>query len=341
MSLLLIEGFDNYTTVAEMTAGNKINYKISSGTSLVTGRSGSGQSFQFGSAANSSILNFPFVANDTIIVGFAFRVTTASSTYPIIWFRQNITTQAGLYIDGAGYLYLRKGTSATGQVISSSPIPFSTWMYMECKLVVHDTTGSFEVKVDGVSVGTVSGDTDLANGTDLCNNVSFTGHNFGANTTKLDDIYICDGTGSINNNFLGDCVVETIRPDGIGANTNWTPSAGANYAAVDEALEDGDTTYVSSSTATNKDTYTFAAITSGNTDVRGVGVTVVAERKDGGERALTTETVDGATTQTGANMYIGAGQYGHYQTVHETYDGTNKWTVAKVDGGEFGVTVSV
>jgi len=338
MSLLMIEGFDNYTAVTDITLGNRANY-ANVGSALVTGRSGSGQSLRVASSSQL-IIQYPFPEAGTVIAGFAIRIgSIPSATKILATFRYNAVSQASIYLDSGGYYHIRKGVSATGEVITTTTASIGAWQYMELKLVVHDSTGSLELKLDGDSLGTVNGDTDLANGSDLVNELRI--YALTTSGVSIDDMYICDGSGSLNNDFLGDCTVETIRPDGAGANTNWTPSAGANYAAVDEALEDGDTTYVSSSTSTDKDTYTFAAITSGNTDVRGVGVTVVAERKDGGERALTTETIDGGNTQTGANMYIGGGQYAHYHTVHETYDGTNKWTVAKVDGGEFGVTVSV
>ncbi len=47
----------------------------------------------------------------------------------------------------------------------------------------------------------------------------------------------------------------TLRPDSAGSETNWTPNTGANYAAVDEASNDGDTTYVSRTSTIANDTY--------------------------------------------------------------------------------------
>lgn len=51
----------------------------------------------------------------------------------------------------------------------------------------------------------------------------------------------------------------TLRPDGAGDDTNWTPNTGANYAAVDEAVSDNDTTYVeNTSTSALDDLYNIA-----------------------------------------------------------------------------------
>jgi len=334
----MIEGFDNYTAIGDVALGNKGN--ASEMTSFTTGRSGSGQAGAK-TGANYTMINFPFPEVSTVVIGFALRLASLpTTTRRLVEFSYAGTLQCSAHVDSSGYVYMRKASLTTDQVISTIAMSANTWHFFEMKAVIHDTTGSLEVKLDGVSLGEFTGDTDQANSTgDLVSSARI--HTLSGGVNEIDDIYILDTTGSLNTDFLGDCSVETIRPDGAGANTDWTPLSGANYTQVDETLEDGDTTYVSASTVAAKDTYTFAAIASANTDIRGVGVTIVAERQEGGERALTTETIDGANVQTGAAMYIGSSQYAHYQTIHETYDGTNQWTVAKVDGGEFGVSISV
>ena len=50
----------------------------------------------------------------------------------------------------------------------------------------------------------------------------------------------------------------TLRPDGAGDDTNWTPNTGANYAAVDEASNDADTTYVARDGTEVDDLYAIA-----------------------------------------------------------------------------------
>ena len=48
-------------------------------------------------------------------------------------------------------------------------------------------------------------------------------------TLDIDDLYICDGTGSApHNTFLGDCRVDTLLPTADGTAQQWTPSTGTH-----------------------------------------------------------------------------------------------------------------
>ena len=68
----------------------------------------------------------------------------------------------------------------------------------------------------------------------------------GTPTWDVDDLYVLDGTASTpaNNDFLGDVRVEGLDPNAAGSNAAWTPSAGANYACVNETPPTDDTSYV-------------------------------------------------------------------------------------------------
>lgn len=67
--------------------------------------------------------------------------------------------------------------------------------------------------------------------------------------------------------------VRTRFPDADGTTTNWTPDTGTvNYTQVDDNPDDGDTTYVESSTANHIDLYEFPAQ---EADVRNVLMTQV------------------------------------------------------------------
>jgi hypothetical protein len=55
--------------------------------------------------------------------------------------------------------------------------------------------------------------------------------------------------------------IELLTPNGAGASTDLTPSAGSNYACVDEVPSDGDTTYVSGETVGDHDSYALSDLT--------------------------------------------------------------------------------
>ena len=77
-----------------------------------------------------------------------------------------------------------------------------------------------------------------------------------------DDVYICDTTGSVNNNFLGELTVEHLRPASddtaqfLGSDANSTD----NWALVDEAGTYNGADYVASSTVGQRDLYVPAPI---------------------------------------------------------------------------------
>ena len=54
----------------------------------------------------------------------------------------------------------------------------------------------------------------------------------------------------------------TLRPESAGDSTQWEPNTGANYAAVDEAESDSDTTYVKQSTVGTDEDDTYNIPTS-------------------------------------------------------------------------------
>ena len=128
------------------------------------------------------------------------------------------------------------------------------YTYIEWKVLIADTGGTVELRFDGQTVLSLTGlDTqDNAPSTwnifvlGQVNNPSNT--NAATRTLDYDDVYVCDGSGPAPwNNFLGDCRVDARFPTGPSANgapnTGWTPSAGANYEAVDDAVPNDDTDY--------------------------------------------------------------------------------------------------
>src|SRR6185437_13665423 len=72
----------------------------------------------------------------------------------------------------------------------------------------------------------------------------------------------------------GDLRVECVMPNGPGAHTQFTPSAGANWQNVDEVPPDDDTTHNDSSTAGQLDTFVHAALAGIPSSIAAVAVQV-------------------------------------------------------------------
>src|SRR5262249_37892481 len=146
------------------------------------------------------------------------------------------------------------------------------------------------------------------------------------------DLYICDGQGSLNNDFLGDVRIQASIANGAGATTNWTPSAGSNYQNVDDATPNEDTDYNSDATAGDIDTYAMGDVTPAAGAVKGVMVSMRARKDDGATRTLQ------AAIRTGATNYFGASQnltssYAYYTEIWENNPNTSSpFTISDVNG---------
>lgn len=178
----------------------------------------------------------------------------------------------------SGEFQINRNTIELGST-STDVLGTNNWYYIELKLTI-DNSGSYELRLDGVNVLSASGvDTKNITNTSVANMFVFSGYPAAggdsgmiADASALDDIYICDSTGSVNNDFLGPCRVAAIFPDGDQA-VDFSPSTGAdNYALVGGTGELDDAEYVQSSTPTDSDVYTYASAPGNIDTIHGVQV---------------------------------------------------------------------
>src|SRR5690606_31110163 len=150
------------------------------------------------------------------------------------------------------------------------------WYYLEVKFTVHDSTGSFDIRVNGVSVTSGTGVDTKNTSNAYVNQIRIEG----PNATDFDDFYVCDLSGSVANDFIGPLRIETLMPTGDGAAAAWTPSTGSDhYALVDEIGPNGDTDYNVTNSAGNRDLFTKPAIASTG-QVVGVAVSAYVRKDD-------------------------------------------------------------
>lgn len=146
----------------------------------------------------------------------------------------------------------RGGTQLT---TASLGISTNTWHYIEVQVTIADSGGRVIVKRDNTTIIDYTGDTRNGGTDALCDTI-YIGQNAAANRTYIRDIYLLNDAGATLNDFLGPVTVEARLVNADGNYTQWTPNSGDNYAAVDDpAANDGDTTYVESSAAAERDSY--------------------------------------------------------------------------------------
>lgn len=203
----------------------------------------------------------------------------------------------------------------------------SSFQHIELKVYSHASQGTFQVKLNGTLVLDASSlDT---NGADI---VQF---EIGSMTedSRFDNIFVADDwVGELRSVLLSPTSDDSVQ---------FTPSAGSdNYAMVDDAAQDGDTTYVESATNGHKDLY-------GVTDIA-VGLVphvltamVIAKKTDVGLTSLKLQAKQGSTlydleTGTLATDYPSAALEGILHTLDVCPDGTTPLSRTEVNDLKFG-----
>lgn len=338
MTLLWIEGFDSYGTsgglvgLAEKYPNSE---NVTANDTVVTGRL-SGFAFQWENT--DGILKTPAIGSaDTIVTGLGYKVTAfVGTTYSLTSFIEDsgITLGINLRALDNGAFVVRRGTTVLG-TSANNVINTGQWHYIELKAVIDNTSGSYELRIDGVDVLSASG-VDTQAGDGLVTNVWLHG---GAGTIdrQFDDWYILDGNGSVNNDFLGSRKVITIFPDGAGDQTNWTPDSGSNFDRVNENGYDDDTSYVETATVDAEDLYNFDDL-SAATSVDGVQINAIARVTDVDPLDLKLLSKTGTTTDAGSAQAVSSVSYKNfYRILEEDPDTVAAWSVSGVDGAQFGI----
>ena len=242
------------------------------------------------------------------------------------------------YVSRTDYrLYVLLGaTTVIGT--STTPIPLNTWCRIEFRLLVNNTTGVAQLKIDGTQEVDFSGDTQATANANL-QRLHF--GRAGSSSFPLqgyfDDLAINDTGGALNNSWPGSSGILARTPNGAGYYTQLTPSAGLNYECVDE-MPPNITDYVSGASANLKDSYIKAPL--GTTGVvRAVQFNCYAAQGEAGTSGIASLVRRSGVDYQGADQAT-AVAWKNYREMLETDPSTAAaWTVAGVDAAEIGVVL--
>lgn len=187
-----------------------------------------------------------------------------------------------------GYKSSSKGTIAGWMTF----VP--TFSLVEGKIVIDDTNGIIQIKVNGSLVFDYSGDTKPGSDTG-CNNLVI--GSTGLSGAYVDDIAIGDDQGSSFTTWLNGIRFHRLAPTGAGNYSQWTPSSGNNWDCVDETpVVDSDYVYPGSTGL--KDSYVVANSPATMSGIFGVAARYIGQ---GGQqlkrlvRIASTDYVSGTT----------------------------------------------
>jgi len=339
MALRFMDGFDHYAAGDISKKWNATAGPIVIGPG--NGRRGTNAYRTSGSAGTQYWIRQVFDAQSTWIVGCAFRCTAVpSSTTLILLWQDGSTDQCGLNFNGAGTLSVNRGGTMIGT--TTNALSTNTYYYIEWRLVINNTTGQAEIRVNGTTWLNLTGqdtqNTSNATATTLLFGNINTLNSLG--NADFDDIYICDGTGSApHNTFLGDCRVDTLFPNAEGSTQQWTPStAGTHYTLVDETAPNT-TDYVSSITPTQRELFGMQDLTVMTGTIYGAQSCLAIIKGDSGSRVVRNVVRSSSSDSLGSNTSLSTGQL--YQlSIHATDPATSTaWTESGINNAQVGAEV--
>lgn len=344
MSLLHFDGFDGLA-VADLAP---LGGYIPTGTlTMVAGRfpSFNSQAVQTGGAANTTDgLTVVHAPRAIVTYGLAVRFGGSAATYRVLSGRNGATESFNLVRNTAGRLVIRSGTSVTDVAVGTQVLTTGQWYYLEVQFN-YPGSGNPTVTVR------VNGGVDITNSSTFGSAVQLDrvvlGFSFStvqvAPSFTVDDLYILDNAGAVNTTFLGDVRVELLAPATTDFNDGFTPTGAAtNHEAVDEALQDGDTTYAFGTAVGQGIDFTIAPLTNVPSAIFAVAVQSIGKKTDVGVRSTTTRLKSAAATATGTAHTLTSTEYtaSPFQIVETDPDGGIAWTRAKVEAAKIGVEIT-
>jgi hypothetical protein len=247
-------------------------------------------------------------------------------------------------INTSGFLEVRRGgVAGTILATGTTPLTANTWYYIELKANIHDSTGSYTLLLDGATELTASGVDTRNSGNGVAGGIK---EGFGSGADYwLDDWYVCDTSGSLNNDFLGGVKIECVLPQtdavAAGSNAGLTPSTGTDHGAlVDETDANGDTDHNFSSTVGAKDTYNFPALALTGA-VKCTHLRLFCRKTDTGDRQLTPVTRSAGTDYDGTPQVLTSVHGYTVREIRETDPATGvAWLVSGINSAEFGAKIA-
>ncbi len=335
MAILFTEGFDIYSAVTDI----KTKWDSSSITdgSFDDARiqAVGGKSFSQLSGGPSGLITPDLGNSTTMIVGFGFKNVDRNGNFPLVELRDGTTVQVALRFNPTSGLLNVFSDTVLGE--GTAVLAIDTWYYIEIKVLVNTTTGTVDVKVNETSdIALTSQDTQVS-GSAQINRVAFIGATSSTKKNILDDIVILNDTGSINNDFMGDMKIETLRVNAAGNASDWATTPGVDGFI---AVREGDNnSLIGSSTANDISQFTKEALLKLDTTLKAVVTNVSVKNSDASTHTIRDNMRVGGADYTGTSQTVNSTGYKVKQFIREADPSTsNAWAnAAAVNGAEVGV----
>jgi hypothetical protein len=333
--LLWAEGFDDLSNATDllyrMTADDN-----QAPSTITTGRQGNGYAMRhtWGASYQGTTKTFPSITT-TAIFGMAMEVevyTTADYKYfRVLGALASRIMEVRFRV--VGYLHLYDAAATLLAVIPGFK-DFNS--YVEFKLT-PGAVGHLTIRLDGVVVFDADGNFTDGAGTPGVTGLHWGGF-AGVSDLKVDDVYLCDDTGTYNNDFLGDIRVLSSPPNDDGYYAQMNPSTGADHFALVDEYPINTTDYVDADTVGEIDTYLYPGLDATIGDILAVQFMMYSKLTAGGVGELSGFVRNGSSDYVAAVANtVQAVWQGLAVIYEEDPDTSAPWTVAGVDASEFGM----
>lgn len=355
MALLFVDGFDHYDPQAldahgqPWLARGKAAY-LSPQAQRIAGRRPSSHALRLPAGPGGGyIYNHPVSpSGGGLIVGAALRLApwNNSGEAPVLLGLEasNGVGRHFVTLEPGARLALHTTTVSWGallterRAISVSSAPARGWHYLELRIDQHATLGLVEVWLNGVLAIRHANSDTLSAGAPLQGVFVGALPGYEAHATlDLDDLYLADTSGSINNNFLGDVRVDTLRARAPGSLNGWSVEP-ASLAAWQAVSDGDDTSAVRSNAALQRQSFAFEPLPAMSSPaLHGVQVTVLARKTDAGAGAVRALAQRGASLSVSAPLTLQEQLAWHSAAFERDPNGNAQWSEAAFNAAEFGL----
>jgi len=349
MALLFCDNFENWQSTNSNYPGPWVSTSGAwgSGTGNANVNSFTPGVAQF-SNANASNLAMGFANSETVVVNCRIAMGSATGTSDsgaILWFADAGTEQVSLRFQPNGFFSVYRGLTAAklGESTNFYPYNLDEYLDIELRVTFHNTTGAVELRVNGVTEISLTNQNTRVSANNFANEAKI---GRSANTQNARPYFkqfiLMDTTGSGMNDFIGPVDVTSLRPNADDATIlDWTANTGNRWEAVNQAITDGDTTYVSADTPGDQILFELTNLPAGVTDVFAVMPQCQIKREQGTTRITKFLMGSGVDTELGAKeLAIGPTYAFRQEAISVSPFTTDPWDVAEVNGLRLGMEIT-
>lgn len=339
MAALFCDGFDHYTAVADIAA--KWTSTVPSTVINATGGRRGGGALKSDNGSRVRVtLTAPSPTGATVIFGQAVGWAGGPpTTFAGIALASTAHCSIGVNSNGTLSVYRGNGSVLLGTTVFALQI--GIYSYVEAKFLLHASAGTVEIHVNGMN-WPLNG-VPILTGVNTMGGASATFDEFFLQASSghfnffHDDVYVLDGSGTDNNDFLGDVRADVIYPTAAGASSQFTRSAGTDqWATIDETTPNSDTDYNESNTPTHRDSLNFPNAPVTGAVIKFIQALAYAKKTDAGGAGLKLTTRLGGTYYDGTEQGLSTGY--HYQRQIWGVKPSNgaAWVDTDINAAEFG-----